>query len=142
LIQLKHENDFVWGDEQKEAFKKIKRYLMSPPVLRALRIGQGFRLYIAAQEYAIGAVLTQEDESKEFVIAYLNRRLLDAKTRYLLIEKLFLSLYYSCTKLRHYLLMNTCTVVCQHDIIKCMLQKHILSGRLGKWAYDLVEYDL
>jgi hypothetical protein len=33
-------------------------------------------------------------------------------------------------------------VVCQYDIIKCMLQKQILSGRLGKWAYSLVEYDI
>jgi hypothetical protein len=33
-------------------------------------------------------------------------------------------------------------MICQHDIIKCILQKQILSGRLGKCAYALVEYDL
>jgi hypothetical protein len=33
-------------------------------------------------------------------------------------------------------------VVCQHDVVKFMLQKLILSGRLGKWAYSLVEFDL
>jgi len=27
-------------------------------------------------------------------------------------------------------------------VIKHMLQKPILSGRIGKWAYALVEYDL
>jgi hypothetical protein len=31
---------------------------------------------------------------------------------------------------------------CQYDIIKHMLLKPILSGRIGKWAYALVEYDL
>ena len=31
---------------------------------------------------------------------------------------------------------------CQADVIKHMLQKPILSGRIGKWAYALVEYDL
>ena len=30
----------------------------------------------------------------------------------------------------------------QTDVIKQMLQKPILSGRIGKWAYALVEYDL
>ena len=30
----------------------------------------------------------------------------------------------------------------QTDVIKHMLQKPILSGRIGKWAYALVEYDL
>ena len=33
-------------------------------------------------------------------------------------------------------------VVCQTDVLKYMLQKLILSGRIGKWAYALIEYDL
>jgi hypothetical protein len=33
-------------------------------------------------------------------------------------------------------------VACQTDVIKHILQRPILSGRLGKWAYGLVEYDL
>jgi hypothetical protein len=37
-IRLKHENEFVWGKEQKEAHERIKQYFMSPPVLRAPRI--------------------------------------------------------------------------------------------------------
>ena len=41
-------------------------------------------------------VLTQEDEGKEYVIAYLGRHLLDPETRYAHIGKLCLSLYYAC----------------------------------------------
>jgi hypothetical protein len=52
------------------------------------------------------------------------------------------SLYYDCSKLRNYLLSSTCIVACQTDVIKHMLYRLILSGRLGKWAYGLVEYDL
>jgi hypothetical protein len=33
-------------------------------------------------------------------------------------------------------------VACQYDVIKHMLLKPILSGRIGKWTYALVEYDL
>jgi hypothetical protein len=51
-------------------------------------------------------------------------------------------LYYACTKLRQYLLSSICIVACQIDVIKLMLHMPILSGRLGKWAYGLVEYDL
>jgi hypothetical protein len=76
------------------------------------------------------------------VVAYLCRRLLGAEIRYTPIEKLCLSLYYACTKSRHYLLTNCCMVVCRYDIIKYVLQRPILRGRLGKWAYTLVEYDL
>jgi hypothetical protein len=53
-----------------------------------------------------------------------------------------LSLFYACSKLRHYLLASTCVVACQADVIKHILQQPILSGRIGKLAYDLIEYDL
>ena len=101
-----------------------------------------FRLYIAAQDKVIGVVLAQENGGKEYIIAYLSRRLLDAESRYVFIEKLCLSLYYACTKFRPYLLYSTCVVACQADVIKYMLQQPILSGGIGKWAYALIEYDL
>ena len=59
---------------------------------------------MAAEDKVIGVVLTQETEEKEYVITYVGRRLIDAETMYTFIEKLCLSLYYACTKLRHYLL--------------------------------------
>ena len=104
--------------------------------------GTPFRLYVTAEGKIIGAVLTQETEGKEYIITYVGRQFIDAETRYTFIEKLCLSLYYAYTKLRHYLLSSICIVTCQADIIKHMLQKPILSGRIGKWAYTLVEYDL
>jgi hypothetical protein len=142
LLRLKSGAEFTWGAKQQEAFDKIKNYLTSPPVLQVPKTGVPFRLYIAAEQSVIGSILTQETDGKEYVVAYESRRLLDAETRYTSIEKLCLSLYYACTKLRHYLLSSTCYVACQTDIIKYMLQKHILSCRVGKWAYSLVEYDL
>jgi len=142
ILKLKDESEFTWEAKQQEAFEKIKEYLSTPPVLRALRRGVPFKLYIAAEEKIIKVVLTQEDKGKEYVIAYLGHRLLDPETRYAHIEKLCLSLYYACSKMRHYLLSSTCVVACQADVIKHMLYRPILHGRIGKWAYALIEYDL
>jgi len=86
--------------------------LSTSPVLHAPKRGVPFKLYIVAEEKIIGAVLTQEDEGKEYVIAYLGRRLLDPETRYAHIEKLCLSLYFAYAKMRHYLLSSTCVVAC------------------------------
>jgi ribonuclease HI len=99
-------------------------------------------MYIVAQEWIIGAVLLQEEDGKEFPVAYVSRRLLDAETRYVFMEKLYLSLYYACSKFRHYIISSSCIVACQYDVIKHMLLNPILSGRMNKWAYALVEYDL
>ena len=120
ILWLKDEAEFTWGAEQREAFEKIKKYLSSPPVLKAPKRGIPFRLYVAAEDKVIGAILTQETEGNKYVITYVGRRLIDAETRYTFIEKLCLSLYYVCTKLRHYLLSSTCIVTCQADVIKHM----------------------
>jgi ribonuclease HI len=75
-------------------------------------------------------------------VTYLSRRLVDAETRYTFVEKLCLCLFYACTKCRCYLLSSHCTVSSQADVIKYMLHNPIMSGRVGKWAYALIEYDL
>jgi hypothetical protein len=85
---------------------------VSPPVLRAPKDGNRFKMYIATQERVIGAVLLQEEDGKEFPVAYISRHLLDAKTRYVIIEKLCLSLYYACSKFGHYILSSSCVVAC------------------------------
>jgi hypothetical protein len=141
LARLRHEKDFIWGQEQRDALEKIREYLISSPMLKAPKIGQSFRLYVSAQEHVIKAALTLENDGKEALVEYVSQKLLDAETWYVFIEKLCLSLYYACTKFRPYILSNTCTIVSQHDIMKLMLHKPILSGRTGK-AYSLIAYDL
>jgi len=90
----------------------------------------------------IGSALIQEFEGKERVIYYLSRRLVDAETKYSAIEKLCLCLYFSCIKLRHYLLSAKCTAICKDDVVRYMLSMLIMSGRIGKWILALSEFDL
>ena len=73
ILRLKDETEFTWGAKQQEAFEKIKIYLSSPPILKAPRRGVPFRLYVAAEDKVIGAILTQETEGKEYIITYLSR---------------------------------------------------------------------
>jgi hypothetical protein len=102
-LVLRHEKEFMWGMAQWDAFDWIKKYLSKSLVLYAPKIGLAYRLYIAATNTVLGAVLTQEHDGKEFTIAYLSRQMLDVETIYSHIEKLCLPLYYACSKFRHYL---------------------------------------
>jgi hypothetical protein len=113
-----------------------------PPVLIPPQKGKPFKLYEATDNHTIGSVLMQEFEGKERVIFYLSRRLLNPKTRYSPTEKLCLCLYFSCTKLWHYLLSSECTMVSKFDVIKYILSMTILNGRIGKWIFALSEFDL
>jgi hypothetical protein len=48
-------------------------------VLRAPKVGNPFKMYIAAQEPVIGAVLLKEEDGKEFSVAYVSQHILDAE---------------------------------------------------------------
>ena len=45
ILRLKNETEFTWGAEQQKAFEKIKKYLSSPPVLKAPKRGIPFSLF-------------------------------------------------------------------------------------------------
>ena len=101
-----------------------------------------FKLFLSADECAIESSLIQEFEGKERAIYFASGRLLDAETRYSLVERLCHCLYFSCTKLRHYLLSAECVIVSKDDVIRYMLSLPILNGRIGKWILALSEFDL
>jgi hypothetical protein len=86
ILRLKNEVKFTWGEDQQHAFENIKRYLSSPLVMKAPMVEIQFRLYIAAEDIVIGAVLTQVTEGKEHIITYMSWCLIDAETRYSFIE--------------------------------------------------------
>ena len=121
---------------------KLKKYLTNLSVLVPPQHGKPFRLYLSTKDTIIGSAFIQEFEGKERVIYYLSRRLVNAETRYSSIEKLCLCLYFYCIKLRHYLLLAECCVVCKDDMVKYMMSMSILSGRIGKWNLALSEFDL
>jgi len=104
LLKLKADQEFVWGEEHQKALDEIKHYLVNPPVLVPPQKQKSFKLYLLADERAIGSALIQEFEEKERAIYFVSRRLLDVETRYSPIERLCLCLYFFCTKLRHFLL--------------------------------------
>jgi hypothetical protein len=81
-------------------------------------------------------------DGKERVMFYLSRRMLDAETRYPDIEKLYLYLFFTCTKLHHILLSAETIVICKSDVIKHMLSAPVLKGRHGKWMFALSEFDI
>jgi hypothetical protein len=76
------------GANQQSVFDDIKKYLSSPPVMKAPVAGIPFWLYIAAKDVVIGVILMQMTNGKKNIITYLGQHLIDAETRYSFIKKL------------------------------------------------------
>ena len=112
--------------------------ILVPPVF-----GRPFKLLILAAEDSIGSLLAQDSEDGiERAIYYLSRLLNDAETRYTLIEKLCSSLFHACTNLEYYPLSREMLIVCKVDILKYLLNRLVLQGRLMKWAIKLNAFTL
>ncbi|XP_024171671.1 uncharacterized protein LOC112177627 [Rosa chinensis] len=124
LLKLQGQNEFFWEPKHQETLDKIKAYLTSPPVLFPPRTGFPLKLYISAAEASIRSLLAQDDEAGiEHAIFYLSRTLTDGETRYTLMEKLCLTLYFSACKLRYYMLSFTTCIIAQANLVKCMLSR-------------------
>jgi hypothetical protein len=142
LVKIKADEEFRWGAEQQPAFKEIKEYLARPPVLVPPLQDRPFYIYLSVGDTSIASVVVQVYDSKEMVVFYLSRRMLDMEIRYHEIEKLCLYLFFTCTKLRHILLSAEIIVICMLDVIKHMLSAPVLKGQLRKWMFTLLEFDI
>jgi hypothetical protein len=111
-------------------------------VLVPLQQDRLFYIYLSVGNTSIASVVVQVYDGKENVVFYLSRRMLDTETKYLEIEKLCLCLFFTYTKLHHILLSAKVIVICKSDVIKHMLSAPLLKGRLGKWMFALLEFDI
>ena len=143
LLKSRAEDKFVWSERHQQAFDIIKDYLSRPPVLVSPKQGKPLKLYIAAAANSIGCLLAQDnDAGYEQAVYYLSRTLTEVEQRYTPIEKLCLSLFFSCTKLRYYMLPVIVYIVCKTDVIKYMLSRPIIRGKIAKWSLTLLEFHL
>jgi len=134
---------FKWEPKHQKDFEEMKSYLTNLPILSPLLKNKSMKLYITASECTIGSMLTQEDENGiEKANYYLCRVLNDVETRYHPSERLCICLYFSCTKLKHYIKPFDVFVYSHFDIIKHMLSELIMHSKVGKWALALTEYSL
>ena len=74
-------------------------------------------------------------------VYYVSKRLLDVESRYPELERLALALITSTRKLRHYFLAHP-VVVLTNRLMKRVLHRPEVSGRLVKWAVELTQFDI
>lgn len=85
--------------EQDNALTLLKTLLTQAPILAKPDLNRNFIIHTDASDYAIRAVLLQEDEEKHLrVIAYASRTLRDVEKRWQITEKEALAVVFCSTK--------------------------------------------
>ena len=114
---LKKTDRFEWIEEANEAFKRLKTYLTTSPVLTPPKKYEDMMLYIAATSTVISTTIAIEREEEERVykvqrsVYYISEILSESKIRYPHVQKLLYALLISSRKLRHYFESHKITVV-------------------------------
>ncbi|KAH7865853.1 hypothetical protein Vadar_012063 [Vaccinium darrowii] len=77
---LKKMKGYEWGPEQEEAFKDLKKYLGSPPLLSKPEKNERLILYLAMSKNAISAALLRMEDMEQKPVYFVSETLLDTHT--------------------------------------------------------------
>ncbi|XP_037866490.1 uncharacterized protein LOC119628437 [Bombyx mori] len=139
----KKSQPWIWGLEQDDAFKSLKRLLTTSPILVQADYTKPFILRTDASDYALGVCLLQgESSNDERPIEYASRLLTSAERNYSTTEREALAVVWAVERFRGYIDGHQVHVRSDHQPLKWLFSVKSPSGRLVRWAMKLQAYDL
>ena len=127
---------FEWGEEA------LKTALTTAPILAHPRFELPFTLQTDACTTGLGALLTQENDGEEKIIACGSRSLSKAERNYSATELECLTVIWAVEKYRQYLEGTHFTVITDHSSLRWLKNLRDPTGRLARWAMRLAQHDM
>lgn len=112
---------FRWTEQPQNAFEKLKRAMISAPVLALPNFSQPFTIEADACEYGVGAVLSQGGRP----ISYLNKALGSKNLGKSTYEKELLAILMAVNKWKHYLQGHPFVIKTDHQSLKYLLEQRL-----------------
>ena len=142
LTKKKEPNNVKWSLQCESAFKQLKDYLSTDPILKAPDFSKPFFLQTDASKKGIGAVLGQlDDQLREHPVIYLSRQLKSSESNYSVSEQECLAIVWSVKKLRYYLLGRKFSVITDHKALQWLDNTKLTNSRLMRWSLILQEFN-
>lgn len=140
-ILCKKDIPFIWNASSEEAFNKLKKMLITSPVLIYPNFNETFIVTTDASDYAVGAVISQGNIPYDKPIQYFSKTLAEAQTRYSTIEKELLAIVLALENFRHYLYGREFLIITDHKPLTFLFNTKNVNNRLYRWRLNLMEFN-
>ena len=132
---------FEWTDECQKAFKELKKYLSSLPLLSPSKPGEELYLYLAISQAAVSTALVRKEDGCQRPVYFISRAFQGAEERYPQMDKLAFVLVTVARKLKPYFQAHTIIVLTDQPLRRAMSSPEV-AGRMALWAIELNEFDI
>ena len=131
---------FVWTKRQQRSFDKLKNLIKSP-VRAYADYSKHFKIHTDASTTGLGAVLYQNQDRMEGVVAYASRSLKPSEKNYLAHKLEFLALKLAITeKFQDYLYGATFSIVTDNNLLTYDFTTAKLDATCQRWLAELPNY--
>jgi len=131
---------FRWGSEQEEAFNQLKNRLTSAPILGMPRDEGTYYLDTDASDIGFGAVLSQEQDGHEVVLAYASRTLSKPESNYDVTRRELLAVVYGLKVYRQYLLGREFVIRTDHSALQSLRKTPEPIGQQARWQSFIEQF--
>ena len=97
-------------------------------------------MYLSVSEHVVRVVLLR-DQGVQKPVYYINKTLVDVKTRYLPLEKLVLTLVHATRKLPYYFQAHIVYVLTEYSL-QSLLKRSDFTGRIAQWGTQLGSFHI
>ncbi|GFY07046.1 retrovirus-related Pol polyprotein from transposon 412 [Trichonephila clavipes] len=129
-----------WTKESEDSFLQLKEALTSSPILIYPQPDKPFILDTDASNESVGAVLSQEIDGQERVVAYWSKCLSKPERNYCVTRKELLAIVKAIEHFHHYLYGQKFLVRTDHASLTWLMNFRNTEGQVARWIQRLNEY--
>jgi hypothetical protein len=145
-LTLKRVSDRVpFGPREREAFDVLKSLLCKAvdEPLKVIDPNRQFTLFVDASEVAVGAVLTQSDDSGQLrPVAFASNKLTPTQRRWSTIEREAYAALWALQKYKQWTFGTHIVLISDHNPLTFLVESAPKSSKLMRWSLALQEFDV
>ena len=143
LSALTGNGEWQWTATEAVAFKELKRRITSAPVLVIPKAKGRFRLEADSSDYALGAILSQQQEDGTWrPVVFISYALNETERNYEIYDKEMLAIMHALSECRQYLLgaLEVFEIWTDHKNLEYFRKPQKLNRRQARWVAELQEF--